>query len=196
MWCLKIKLQPRDLEILVVIQKYGVISSRQIGQWFFARVAKTTVLRRIRLLEKANFIKRGVTLDDGTKTFYLGHQGRQYFLAVFALLFASQALVANALILHLAFGFLILHLACNQNSRYIAALGNPAVRYLGSISYGMYVWQSFIISTGPSRRLIHDPWLAFIVVILLSALSWHFIERPLASFRHRIRPRKPGAEEI
>jgi peptidoglycan/LPS O-acetylase OafA/YrhL len=117
------------------------------------------------------------------------HQGRQYFLAVFALLFASQALVANAFILRIAFGFLILHLACNQNSPYIAALGKPAIRYLGSISYGMYVWQSFIISTGASRRLIHDPWLAFITVMLLAALSWHFIERPLAGLRHRIRPR-------
>lgn len=120
------------------------------------------------------------------------HQGRQYFLAVFAVLFASQALVTNALIQGSAFGFLILHLACNQNNRYVAALGNPAVRYLGSISYGMYVWQSFIISTGSAHRLIHDPWLAFVAVILLSALSWHFIERPLAGLRHRIRPRTAG----
>ena len=120
------------------------------------------------------------------------HTGRQYFLVVFVLLFASQALVANALILRISFGFLILHLACNQDHRLIAALGTPAVRYLGSISYGMYVWQSFIISTGASRRLIHDPWLAFVAVMLLSALSWHFIERPLASIRHRIRPRKPA----
>lgn len=118
------------------------------------------------------------------------HEGRQYFLVIFALLFASQALVANALILRISFGFLILHLACNQGSRVIAKLGTPAVRYLGSISYGMYVWQSFIISTGASRRLIHEPWLAFITVMLLSALSWHFIERPLAAIRHRIRPRQ------
>ncbi|MEI7973257.1 MAG: hypothetical protein WCH11_02700, partial [Bdellovibrio sp.] len=75
---MKINLQPRDLEILAVIQKYGVISSSQIGQWFFAGVAKTTVLKRIRLLEKGNFIKRGVTLNDGTTTFYMGHQGRKH----------------------------------------------------------------------------------------------------------------------
>ena len=78
---MKMKLQPRDLEILNIIQKYGVVSSSQIGQWFFAGVAKTTVLKRVRLLEKGNFIKRGVTLDDGTKTFYLGHQGRQHLQA-------------------------------------------------------------------------------------------------------------------
>ena len=116
------------------------------------------------------------------------HQGRQYFLAIFVFLFASQALVSNALILRVAFGFLVLHLACNQNRRFIAALGHPAVRYLGSISYGMYVWQSFIISTGASRRLIHDPWLAFLTVILLAVLSWHCIERPIAAIRRRIRP--------
>lgn len=117
------------------------------------------------------------------------HEGRQYFLAIFALLFASQALVPNALNLSISFGFLVLHLACNQGSRVIAALGAPAVRYLGSISYGMYVWQAFIISTGASRRLIHDPWLAFATVMALSALSWQFLEKPLTKVRQRIRPR-------
>lgn len=117
------------------------------------------------------------------------HEGRCYFLLVFALLFASQALAPNALNLRVAFGFLVLHFACNQGSRVVAALGTPAVRYLGSISYGMYVWQSFFISTGAGRRLIHDPWLALIAVLAMSALSWHFIERPLAAVRHRIKPR-------
>lgn len=118
------------------------------------------------------------------------HLGRRYFFAVFVLLFASQALVSNALLLYISFGFLILHLACNQERRFVAALGRPAVRYLGSISYGMYVWQSLIISTGSGRRLIHDPWLAVLAVMVLSALSWRFIERPLAKLRHRIRPRE------
>ncbi len=113
------------------------------------------------------------------------HEGRRYFLPVFVLLFASQALVSQPLILSVAFGFLILHLVCNQNSPFVAALGKPAMRYLGSISYGMYVWQSFIVSTGPSRRLIDDPLVAFVSVMLLSALSWHFIERPLAGLRQR-----------
>ncbi len=59
------------------MQKYGVVTSSQIGQWFFNGVAKTTVLKRIRLLEKGNYINRGVTLDDGTNTFYLGREGHK-----------------------------------------------------------------------------------------------------------------------
>ena len=123
------------------------------------------------------------------------HEGRKYFLLVFGLLFGSQVLASNALTVSIAFGFLILHLSFNQHSQFIAAMRAPAVRYLGSISYGMYVWQSFIISTGPSRRLITNPVLAVVVVLLLSALSWHYVERPIARIRDRIRSRASAVSE-
>lgn len=114
------------------------------------------------------------------------HEGRGYFLALFTLLFAIQALVANALLMSMAFGFLLLHLANNQARPLVAALGARPVRYLGSISYGIYVWQSFVLSTGPSRRLIDDPLLGVATVLLLAALSWHWLEKPLARLRRRL----------
>ncbi|MCC6710445.1 MAG: acyltransferase [Gammaproteobacteria bacterium] len=118
------------------------------------------------------------------------HEGRHYFLGMFVLLFASQALVPNALNLSASFGFLVLHFACNQGSPVVAALGAPAVRYLGSISYGMYVWQSFIIGTGAAHSLIRNPWLAFITVMMMSALSWQFLEKPLSKVRQRMGRRR------
>jgi len=70
-------LQLRDLKMLTLISKYSVISTKQICQWFFNGVTKTTVLRRIRLLEKENFIKRGMTLPNGENSFYLSPKGRK-----------------------------------------------------------------------------------------------------------------------
>ena len=119
------------------------------------------------------------------------HEGRQYFLWAFVLLYASLTLVQVPINMSVAFGFLVLHFACNQDRPFVKALGSPAVRYLGSISYGMYVWQSFIIGTGSGHSLIKDPWLAFITVMAMSALSWQFLEKPLTKIRHRIRAHDP-----
>ncbi|MGZ3797902.1 MAG: replication-relaxation family protein [Pseudobdellovibrionaceae bacterium] len=71
------RLEPRDQMILSVINKYGVLSSTQIAEWFFPNVAKTTALRRIRHLVKGKYLEACVPLDDGSRTFCLGKKGRE-----------------------------------------------------------------------------------------------------------------------
>jgi peptidoglycan/LPS O-acetylase OafA/YrhL len=71
--------------------------------------------------------------------------------------------------------------ACCVGGRVVSFITAPA-RYLGTISYGIYLWQLPVILS--IQRL---PWLTppralpFIIAltVLLSACSWHFFEKPL-----------------
>ena len=72
---MKIKLQPRDLELLHALSKYGVMSSRQISQWIFKNVALTTVLRRLRLLNDSHIIINCGHLPNGNKAWSLSNLG-------------------------------------------------------------------------------------------------------------------------
>lgn len=59
------KLTDRDSSILLEIQNYGLLPTRTIARRHFGGVALTTVLRRLRLLEKAQYIKRIQGLKNG-----------------------------------------------------------------------------------------------------------------------------------
>ena len=52
------RLQKRDCELLKMICDFGLLSTKQIGNLFFKEVAITTVLKRLRILEREDFIKR------------------------------------------------------------------------------------------------------------------------------------------
>lgn len=54
----------RDLRLLRLLSNYGMLSSRQIEKYVFGTIATTTVLRRLRALEKANVIKRIPGLEN------------------------------------------------------------------------------------------------------------------------------------
>jgi len=70
-------------------------------------------------------------------------------------------------------------------------LGNPVARFVGRISYGMYLWHSLlaVILAGLPLRCGVIPriglWVA--VVLATSALSYHGIERPW--LREKLEPR-------
>lgn len=58
------RFQKRDGELLKMICDFGVLSTKQIGNLFFKEVAITTVLKRLRILEKAGLIKRVSGLES------------------------------------------------------------------------------------------------------------------------------------
>ena len=70
-------LQSRDRALIAGLQRFGVLSTVQICLWYFKKVSKTTALRRLRILEEGHYLKRGVTLENGTHTWGLGFKGRE-----------------------------------------------------------------------------------------------------------------------
>jgi peptidoglycan/LPS O-acetylase OafA/YrhL len=96
----------------------------------------------------------------------------------------------------LAFAAVILT-CCGISTPTLVRLTTP-LRYLGTISYGIYLWHLMVILS------LHKlPWLpaqrALPTVVLatlgLATLSWHFLERPLMEGARTSRPIKSRARE-
>lgn len=58
------RLQKRDGELLKMVCDFGLLTTKQLGNLFFKEVAITTVLKRLRILEKEGFIERVLGLES------------------------------------------------------------------------------------------------------------------------------------
>jgi peptidoglycan/LPS O-acetylase OafA/YrhL len=72
---------------------------------------------------------------------------------------------------------------------------NRALRYLGSISYGVYLLHQiihglahgFLLHQSPTLKTVTDglvTTLAIALTLILASLSWHFLEKPLVEYGH------------
>lgn len=69
------KLTPRDLRLLKLLANYGMLSTHQIEKFVFSSIATTTVLRRLRVLERASLLKRIVGLESHELLWMLTAEG-------------------------------------------------------------------------------------------------------------------------
>ncbi|MCL8026230.1 acyltransferase family protein [Nocardioides bruguierae] len=72
------------------------------------------------------------------------------------------------------------------HTRFIWALDNPVMRYLGDISYSIYLWHMPLIVLGEPFFAGHE-WAFYVVVpvatLVLASGSYHLVERPLRNAR-------------
>lgn len=87
--------------------------------------------------------------------------------------------------LTISIGFVALFwfLSLRPNSLVTRALSNKIFVYLGTISYGLYIWQSVINGTGSGSRWIQSPILSTILIFLAAILSYEFLEKPILKWR-------------
>ena len=95
----------------------------------------------------------------------------------------------------LVFTWLVGSAAMGFRGWFGAVLDWRALRYLGKISYGLYLYHYFMPQVLQSlvRHLgFHQPGdlsaavLAFLMTVLAAALSWHFIEKPISRWKDKV----------
>jgi hypothetical protein len=71
----RMRIEKRDLSLLAAITRYGILSTEQIWAEFFSNVAKTTMLRRLRILEEEELIRRVQGLPGGENAWIMTKHG-------------------------------------------------------------------------------------------------------------------------
>jgi peptidoglycan/LPS O-acetylase OafA/YrhL len=78
----------------------------------------------------------------------------------------------------------------NQHSFIVRMLDLRPFRYIGVISYGIYMWQGFFLSTGPARTPDQtwppDQMTGLFLLVLVAPLSYHFLEKPILARKRRL----------
>lgn len=84
---------------------------------------------------------------------------------------------------------MILWIYLNQASTLVRVLELRPLRYLGTISYGIYMWQGFFLSTGP-KRLAGEMWppspaAGLALLAIVAPLSYRYVEQPFLDWKKR-----------
>ena len=87
---------------------------------------------------------------------------------------------------------LILWIMGHQRSLLVTCLETAPLRYIGLISYGVYMYQGLFIATGPVRVTGHlwpppDQLIGLLLLIAVAPASFHFFEKPLIKLGERFR---------
>ena len=106
-------------------------------------------------------------------------------LAIFLGFYLGQVWQKNEVTLSIGFLALVHFLATTPTSRLARVLSYPPLVYLGTISYGLYVWQSVIIGTSVNSRWVDPPIVAVAVVFGLAYLSYELYEKPFLKLKSR-----------
>ena len=119
-----------------------------------------------------------------------------YLLLVALILCASLNYIkAFFWIVPYGFPFLILGTVLHPNSYFSRMLETAPLRYLGRISYSLYLWQQLFFidlhlsfrAPWPASLLQDSPW-NLVAAILLASGSYYFVEKPFIRLGHRLAP--------
>jgi peptidoglycan/LPS O-acetylase OafA/YrhL len=132
----------------------------------------------------------------------LGHRGA---LCLGVLLYSSSLIpeLPHAQLRPLGIGLLVAWIYLNRSSALTRALEFRPLAYLGTISYGVYMYQGILLATGPHRNpgsdWPPDPLVGLILLCIIAPLSFHYLERPLLRIKARFSaaetPLRPAAGE-
>ena len=101
-------------------------------------------------------------------------------------------------VLSLCFAVVLAELVTNSANIFARPLRSAPMRWLGGLSYSLYLWHAVIFTIISEERLPDAPWLVIHVskVVLSFAVAWlsyRFIERPAIELGRRLRQRASHA---
>jgi peptidoglycan/LPS O-acetylase OafA/YrhL len=80
----------------------------------------------------------------------------------------------------------LIWIVLNQNAKITNILELKPLRYIGKISYGLYVYQGLFLTTGPTNKLLIQTFPLNIILTLFTAIvSYHFVENKFAEIKKR-----------
>jgi peptidoglycan/LPS O-acetylase OafA/YrhL len=86
---------------------------------------------------------------------------------------------------------LITWIYLNQSSLLTSGLEFAPLRYVGRISYGIYMWQGFFLANGPDRAPDQlwppNSWVGLMCLFVTAPLSFHFFEKRILDLKHRFK---------
>ena len=74
----KLILTKRDARLIKLLCDFGLASTEQLSRWIFKKINRTTVLRRLRRLEKGDYIRKRAALQNATAVWVLGVNGEKF----------------------------------------------------------------------------------------------------------------------
>lgn len=84
----------------------------------------------------------------------------------------------------------------NQESNICGILENKALRYIGKISYGIYVYQGLFLTTGPAGQLFIQQFPQNLLLTFAAAiLSYELLEKPVLKLKNKFRRIEIGKKE-
>jgi len=118
--------------------------------------------------------------------------------AVPALLFIAPTLEGHVLPVYtasavqsLGIAGVVLWIASRQDSAAVTVLEFMPLRYLGTISYGIYIWQGFFLAVSPLRDPQEawppSPALGLVGIAIFAPLSYHYFERRFLAMKARFK---------
>lgn len=89
----------------------------------------------------------------------------------------------------IGFTLLIGWVYVNQSNKLVKLLEIPPLRYLGNVSYGIYMYQGFFLATGPFRAAEQswppEQYIGIVLLILAVPLSYKYFEVPIMKLKYR-----------
>ncbi len=100
-------------------------------------------------------------------------------------LFSPEVLFPiNQLFQSLGVVILLLWIFHHQTSIFVSFLENSPIKYIGTISYGLYVFQGFFLRTGGGGEawIHHTPW-NILLTLVFAIASYELIERKVLTYK-------------
>ncbi len=76
----------------------------------------------------------------------------------------------------------------NQSHKVVGALEWSPLRYIGTISYGLYIWQGFFVRTGPDftpKIWVHDPPVNVLLTFVVAIVSYELYEKKVLALKKK-----------
>lgn len=106
----------------------------------------------------------------------------------------GAACVLIPMVFSFGFCFLLIWISVNQDSLLVRILEFYPIKYIGLISYGLYLWQGFFVRSGQGflpKIWIHDAPYHIPFAFLAAIISYELLEKRVIAYKDRFNVVKP-----